>query len=199
MFSDTTPGHVRNGSVPEPEKVPKVLLHVCCAPDGTIPWTRLVNEGFQVRGFFFGSNIHPEAEYQARKTAFLRLAKEKGTPFSIHPYEPFNWMEMTRSLASEKEGSGRCAACFAIQLRAAALEAVLTGCSCLCTTLTISPHKEPLLINRIGREVSREYGLEWVERVWRKNSGFLLSIKESRRLELYRQNYCGCCYSIWRR
>lgn len=178
---------------------PMVLLHVCCAPDGTIPWKGLIQEGFRVRGFFYGSNIHPMEEYRKRKNAFLKLAEGLGAPFSLEAYEPHLWMEKTRAMASEKEGGARCRRCFDVQLRASALNALLHGCTGLCTTLTISPHKDPSMINSIGRKISLEYGLQWIERVWRKNSGFLLSIKESERLDLYRQNYCGCCYSVRRR
>lgn len=178
---------------------PMVLLHVCCAPDGTVPWRSLLQEGLPVMGFFYGSNIHPAGEYEKRKNAFLKLAEALGAPFSLEPYEPYLWIEKTRTLASEKEGGARCRQCFEMQLRASARTALLHGCTCLCTTLTISPHKDPSLINSIGRRVSMEYGLQWIERVWRKNSGFIASIKESHRLDLYRQHYCGCCYSVRRR
>ncbi|MDD2351620.1 MAG: epoxyqueuosine reductase QueH, partial [Synergistaceae bacterium] len=66
----------------------------------------------------------------------------------------------------------------------------------LTTTLTISPHKDPSVINEIGEKVSSEYGLIWISKIWRKNNGFKRSVDESRKLGLYRQDYCGCIYSI---
>ncbi|MCD7876143.1 MAG: epoxyqueuosine reductase QueH, partial [Cloacibacillus porcorum] len=65
----------------------------------------------------------------------------------------------------------------------------------LCTTLTISPHKDVNLINEIGARAAAARGLVWVERVWRKNNGFKRSVEISKALGLYRQNYCGCIFS----
>lgn len=98
-------------------------------------------------------------------------------------------------MAAEPEGGGRCRLCFALQLEAAALQAAERGFSHLTTTLTISPHKDPALINQIGAETAKKYGLTWVEKIWRRGGGFQRSVEESTRLGLYRQNYCGCIYS----
>jgi predicted adenine nucleotide alpha hydrolase (AANH) superfamily ATPase len=96
------------------------------------------------------------------------------------------------------EGGRRCAACFEMQLAAAAAHAASMGYGRLCSTLSISPHKSPDLINMIGEAVSERAGVEWIERVWRKNDGFKLSIVRSREMNLYRQNYCGCVFSMKR-
>ena len=45
-------------------------------------------------------------------------------------------------------------------------------------------------------EAAARCGVEWVERVWRKRDGFKRSVAESKRLGLYRQNYCGCIFSM---
>ncbi|MBQ3458512.1 MAG: epoxyqueuosine reductase QueH, partial [Synergistaceae bacterium] len=64
------------------------------------------------------------------------------------------------------------------------------------TTLTISPHKNVKLINELGEAISASHGLKWENRIWRKNNGFLRSVRVSKELGLYRQNYCGCVFSI---
>lgn len=173
-----------------------LLLHLCCAPDGTVPWAELEEEGFLVTGFFYGNNIHPRAEYDLRVRAVRTLALEHGDRLLVGAYCPGEWLTATKGLHAEPEGGARCPACFRLQLQAAAEAACTAGIANLCTTLTISPHKDPDLINGIGRDVCRERGLIWVERVWRKNGGFVRSVQESRRLGLYRQNYCGCQFSI---
>lgn len=174
----------------------KALLHICCAPDATVPWKVLVDEGLEVVGYFYGSNIHPADEYSKRCEAVEKLAREMGGSVIFAPYEPEAWFERTRHLAEEPEGGKRCALCFALQLESALAEAIRRRCDAMATSLTISPHKDPDMINALGRALCRATGIEWVGRIWRKGGGFALSAEESRRLGLYRQKYCGCIYSI---
>lgn len=173
-----------------------LLLHICCAPDGSVPVPDLLNEGWKVTGFFYGSNIHPREEYLRRLEAVKILALHFGIECVIGHYMPDEWLEAVRGLEAELEGGLRCEKCFAIQLSACAREAVNLGCECMCTTLTISPHKNVELINLLGREIADRYALKWENRIWRKQNGFLRSVKASRELGLYRQNYCGCTFSI---
>lgn len=174
----------------------KALLHACCAPDATVPWRVLVDEGLDVVGYFYGSNIHPADEYSKRREAVERLAREMGGSVVFAPYEPETWMAEVRHLAGEPEGGKRCALCFALQLESALAEALRRRCDAMATSLTVSPHKDPDMINALGRALCRAAGIEWVDRIWRKGGGFALSVEESRRLGLYRQKYCGCIYSI---
>ena len=173
---------------------PRLLLHICCAPDGTVPVLDLAAEGWDVRGFFYGSNIQPEDEYRRRLEALRILADRTGLRAEEAPYVPEEWTQVMteRGLMCEPEGGQRCAACFALQFQAAAEEAARLGCSRLCTTLTISPHKDVERINRIGAEIAASRGLTWEARIWRKQNGFLRSIKLSKEWGLYRQSYCGC-------
>ena len=108
---------------------------------------------------------------------------------------PEEWLEGVKGLESEPEGGRRCERCFELQFRACAEEAVNLGCEWLSTTLTISPHKNVELINSLGKSIAESYGLNWENRIWRKNNGFLRSVRASRELGLYRQNYCGCMFS----
>ncbi len=176
----------------------KILLHVCCAPDATVPWEDLINEGYNVTGFFYGNNIHPLDEYKRRKDAFIKLAEHLDSDYVINSYEPEQWLELTRRTSTEPEGGARCSICFSAQLLAAARCAALNRHRIMTTTLTISPHKDPDHINTIGKAAASSYGIEWLPRIWRKDNGFVRSVAKSRELELYRQNYCGCIYSIRR-
>lgn len=173
-----------------------ILLHVCCAPDATIPWQRLIEEGHRVTGFFYGSNIHPYSEFRRRAQDVETLSRTLGSDRVIGSYEPLRWLEAVREHLLAPEGGERCPLCFRAQLTAAANRALSLGIGTLSTTLTISPHKDVALIERIGAEVCWEHCLDWVFRVWRKKSGFKLSVERSRRLGLYRQRYCGCVLSI---
>lgn len=173
----------------------RLILHICCAPDATVPIDDLLEEGYQTEGFFYGSNIHPADEFEKRVFAVKSLCLTKGISCHVMHYDPDSWLSETEVLSSEPEGGKRCLLCFDLQLRAAAKYAVRSGAGLLTTTLTISPHKDPCLINGIGEKISNENGLVWVSRVWRKNNGFKRSVYESKKLGLYRQDYCGCIYS----
>jgi predicted adenine nucleotide alpha hydrolase (AANH) superfamily ATPase len=146
-------------------------------------------------GYFYGSNIHPSEEYNKRRNSVeVLMSHFKGQ--CVYPAPSPLWLESTSSLADEKEGGKRCALCFRLQLESTAMAAIEYGCSHMCTTLTISPHKDPTLINSIGNEIADNFGLIWQTHVWRKNNGFLNSVQMANSIGLYRQNYCGCIYSI---
>ena len=54
-----------------------LLLHCCCAPDGTVPVADLAEEGWDVVLHFFGGNIHPREEYDRRAEAMRLLGAER--------------------------------------------------------------------------------------------------------------------------
>jgi predicted adenine nucleotide alpha hydrolase (AANH) superfamily ATPase len=64
------------------------------------------------------------------------------------------------------------------------------------TTLTISPRKNSSKINKIGSNLSRSYGIPFLEADFKKRDGFVKSVQKSKELGLYRQDYCGCCFSM---
>jgi len=67
------------------------------------------------------------------------------------------------------------------------------GWDAFTTTLTISPHKSADVINRVGREVEGE---KFLARDFKKKEGFRRAIELAKKWDLYRQDYCGCVYSI---
>ncbi len=174
----------------------EILLHICCAPDGTVPTIDLKSQGWNVRGFFYGNNIHPIEEYKKRLEAIKILSDKNSVDIIIQEYDPEKWLDETKGLEHEPEGGLRCEKCFELQFEAAAREAVKLGIKILCTTLTISPHKNVNKIFEIGKAIAKKYDLEWLNIIWRKNNGFLRSTKLSREMGLYRQNYCGCFFSM---
>lgn len=173
----------------------RLLLHICCAPDATVPWPELIRDGLGTVGFMYGGNIHPRAEYEKRAEAVRALSGVIGAEAVIEAWAAEEWLDATREFAGEPEGGERCRVCFTLQLSAAARFASENSYTHLTTTLTISPHKDPALINRIGAVAAEKYGLVWVEKIWRRNGGFKRSVEMSKKLGLYRQNYCGCIYS----
>ncbi len=64
------------------------------------------------------------------------------------------------------------------------------------TTLTIGPRKNSKMINRLGADIGKDAGVSFLEADFKKQDGFLKSVRKSRSLGLYRQDYCGCCDSM---
>ena len=62
---------------------------------------------------------------------------------------------------------------------------------------SISPAVEaPSDLDAIGEEAAREYGVPFLPCDFKKRGGFQRSIELSREYGLYRQNYCGCVFSL---
>ena len=171
-----------------------MLLHICCGPCSTEVVRRLKDD-YEVVGFFYNPNIHPENEHARRLMEVERISALWRVLVDAPPYDHQQFLEMARGLESEPEGGGRCVACYRLRLDVAARRAAENGCSHLATTLTIAPMKKAAVINPIGQAVAARHGLVFVAEDWKKRDGFKHSIELSRDLGLYRQNYCGCEFS----
>ncbi len=173
----------------------KILLHICCAPDATTAYKRLSVE-HEVVGYFFNPNVQPLQEYEKRKKAVEILSKAWNFKVIYPPYEPEKWFKVVRGLENLSEGGMRCRACIAYRLRQTALEAKKLGFDSFTTSLTTSPHKDVNFINDIGEKIAKNVGLKYFTSIFRKKDGFLESVRYSKELNLYRQNYCGCIFSL---
>ena len=171
----------------------KVVLHICCGICAAGVVDKLVQEGHQVHGFFCNPNIHPSEEYKRRLEAAYKVAKELNFPLEEAPYSPKEWLKETLSLRHEPEGRKRCEVCFRFRLKKTCLYMLNCGGDVFTTTLTISPHKSAETVNRIGREIGGE---SFLTRDFKKGEGFKRAIKLAKEWSLYRQDYCGCIYSL---
>ena len=100
-----------------------------------------------------------------------------------------------KGLEQEPEGGARCEVCFRMRLEEAAIKARELGLDYFTTTLTISPMKDPVLLNSIGEEMAKKYGVEFLPSEFRKKNGFKRSTELSQEYGLYRQDFCGCVFS----
>jgi len=171
----------------------KIVLHICCGVCAAGVVERLTSEGHQVLGLFYNPNIHPLEEYQRRLEAAREVARRLDFPLEIGPYTTEEWFQETTSLEKEPEGGKRCEVCFRLRLKKAYLHMENQGGDAFTTTLTVSPHKSARVVNRIGREIGGE---SFLERDFKKQDGFKRAIELAKKWSLYRQNYCGCVYSI---
>ena len=174
----------------------KIVLHICCGVCAAGAVEALATEGHQVIGFFYNPNIHPAEEYERRLETTRRVAQELNFPLEVAPYTPEEWLRETDSLKHEPEGGKRCQVCFRIRLEKTYHHLIDCGADAFTTTLTISPHKSVEAVNNIGREVGGE---RFLVRDFKTKDGFKRAIRLARQWELYRQDYCGCIYSMRQR
>ncbi len=172
----------------------RLLLHICCAGCGAYI-SQLMKKNFQVILYFYNPNIYPEDEYEKRLVEARRIAKKFKLRLMAEPYDHKPWSELVRGLEQEPERGKRCRICYGERLKKTALTASALSARYFATTLTVSPHKDALVIMNIGREMAKKYGLEFLEQDFKKQDGFKKSVLLSQELGLYRQDYCGCEYS----
>ncbi|MBN2120375.1 MAG: epoxyqueuosine reductase QueH [Candidatus Omnitrophica bacterium] len=170
----------------------KVLLHICCAGCATVCIQRLKAQGFEVSGVFYNPNIHPEEEYKKRKEDFFKISKKFSLKAVDAEYDLDSWFEFIKGCEEEKEGGRRCSLCFEFRLRKVCNISAREGFDFFATSLTISPHKNSKIINQIGSSIDVK---RFLSRDFKKEDGFKESVKLSKELGLYRQNYCGCIFS----
>lgn len=171
----------------------KVLLHICCGVCAFASIERLKQERFLPQGLFFNPNIQPQDEYSKRKDAAAKVAQLTDIDFIDAEYSVDDWQKATQAYAGEAEGGKRCDICFEIRLQKAFEVAQAQGFDYFTTTLTISPHKKSEKIFEIGKKIG---GDKFLPINFKKQDGFKKSIEAAKKLNLYRQNYCGCIYSL---
>lgn len=183
----------------EAGQTPRLLLHSCCAPCSSYVLEYL-SEYFSVTVFYYNPNIFPAEEYEKRvkeqEALILRLPAKHRISFLEGPYEQERFYEMAKGLELEPEGGERCFRCYHLRLLEAAQMARAGAFDYFTTTLSISPLKDAEKLNEIGEKLAREYGVAYLNSDFKKRNGYKRSIELSREYGLYRQDYCGCVYSL---
>ena len=180
------------------ERVPRLLLHSCCAPCSSYVLEYL-NRYFEITVFYYNPNIYPESEYTKRiweqQELISRMPFLHPVSFLAGPYDQERFYEMARGLEHVKEGGERCLKCYELRLSEAARMAVKTEADYFTTTLSISPLKNADRLNEIGMRLGEEYGVPYLPSDFKKKNGYKRSVELSALYGLYRQDYCGCVYS----
>lgn len=174
---------------------PKLLLQVCCIGCGAYVST-LLKKDYRITLYFYNPNIFPEAEYHKRLAETRKFAKKLGLKLLVGKYHHHAWLDLVRGHEHEPEKGARCVICYRDRLTAAARVAKQLKFQYFASTLTISPHKMAAAISQIGNELSKEYKVKFLDRDFKKQDGFKKSVELSRGLGLYRQDYCGCEFSL---
>lgn len=178
----------------QPKK--SLLLHACCAPCASYPLEYL-QPYFDITVYFYNPNIASDEEYAHRYAELERYIKARfcGVQLINGSRDTEEFENITKGLENVPEGGARCAKCFKLRLRATAELAKKEDYDYFATTLTISPLKNPYLINGIGESLSAEYGVAYLASDFKKKDGFRRSTALCEEYGLYRQNFCGCEYS----
>lgn len=172
----------------------KVLLHTCCAICSAYPIQHLQSLGYEVLCYFYNPNIFPESEYQKRLEAQEILCENLGCKLLVEEYNPQEFFEI--GLENEPEKGKRCEKCFDLRLSQTFETAQNLGIENVSTSIVISPHKDFELISQMGLSFGEKYGINYLAIDFKKNDGMKKSNEAAKNLELYRQDYCGCKYSV---
>ena len=177
------------------ENKPKLLLHACCGPCSTHTLNILKNH-FDITVFFDNSNIDTYEEFSRRLDAQKKVIESIGdVKLIVSPYLPLTFAEAIKGLEHLGEFSSRCTNCMRLRLANTAKYAKENNYDLFSTTLSISPYKSSKIINDLGYQLAEEYQIAFLYSNFKKENGYQNSIKISKDLELYRQDYCGCIYS----
>lgn len=174
---------------------PRILVHVCCAPDALFVFG-VLKEDYDVTGFFSNSNIHPREEHKLRLGEARKVAGRLDVPLVEDAYDPDRWFSLTDKFKDEPEKGRRCDVCYALRLGRTAERAARGGFDLFATVMSLSPWKKAAVLNRIGRQFGARHGVRFLEADFKKKDGFKKSVELGRTHELYRQDYCGCLYSL---
>ena len=172
----------------------KILLHSCCGPCASHCLSVLQAAGHEVTLFFSNANIAPSQEFERRLEALYKLADITRTPVIVDPPVHQEWLcRAARGFENEPEKGLRCARCFRYSLCRTAMMREKQGFDTFTTSLTVSPHKHSPTIFNVATSIDASHFLQ-ID--FKKKNGFLHSIQLAKEYGLYRQNYCGCEFSL---
>ncbi|MGC0372279.1 MAG: hypothetical protein DGJ47_000989 [Rickettsiaceae bacterium] len=183
----------------------KVLLHSCCAPCAGPLIEKMHKSGIELTIFFYNPNIHPKKEYEIRKKENIRFAEKLGIKFVDADYDVQNWFSRAKGMQNDPERGRRCSMCFDMRFERTALYAYENDYEVITSSLGISRWKNMEQINESGLKSAANYdGVTYWTYNWRKDGGGARMYELAKEEEFYKQEYCGCIYSLrdtnnWRR
>lgn len=174
---------------------PKLLLHSCCGPCSTSV-LELLSKYFIVDVYYYNPNIYPEEEFIKRKEEQRRILNDLNIKYVEGDYDTSLYDKEVKGFESYPEGGLRCKKCIKMRMENACKYALANNYDYFTTTLSVSPHKNSKMINEIGYDLEKKYGIKYLYSDFKKKDGYKRSIELSLKYNLYRQNYCGCKYSL---
>ena len=158
---------------------------------------KMANSGIDLTIFFYNPNIHPKKEYEIRKNENIRFAEKLGINFIDADYDVQNWFARAKGMEYEPERGIRCSMCFDMRFIRTALYAYENNFKVITSSLGISRWKDMEQINKSGiKAVSYYPGITYWTYNWRKDGGSARMYEIAKEEEFYKQEYCGCIYSL---
>lgn len=140
-------------------------------------------------GYYYRHNIHPFTECLKREDTLKTWSDNIG--LKVIYQEGYEIENFFRDVAYRE--SKRCSICYYKRMKASALIAKKGKFNAFSTTLLYSKFQNHEEIVSISESVSQETGVPFYYHDFRK--GWKEGIETSKKLEMYRQKYCGCIYS----
>lgn len=165
----------------------------CCAPCSAGAIKQLADgeisgvEDFIV--LFFNPNIFPAAEYDKRLQEQIKYCEKLGVKYAIGEYNHDAWRDAVRGLENEPERGARCSKCFLFRFEYAKKWAAEHGYDTVSSVFGVSRHKDQSQVDKAGQSA---LGIQYIPVKWDE----ALRQKIGRESDFYRQNYCGCEFSI---
>ena len=171
-----------------------LVIHSCCADCLLNALENLesreeIGEKTEIISLFYNPNIHPRAEYlerlEAVKKILPQLKQRWNIKLVIPNYSPKEYMNEV--MKGNTRMGDRCIKCWEVRLGYSLKYAKENGFKNITTTLLTSHYQAKDMILEIMRELIKKYELNVIkidESSNKKHSGF------------YKQNYCGCCFSL---
>jgi len=165
---------------------------------------KVEGKNLEITGFWYNPNIHPYSEYQNRMMTMGYFShKEKLPMIWKDEYALEEWLEATRGkfdLPVHWTKEKRCKKCYDLRLNKLAKEAKKGGYDYFSTTLLYSKFQEHEskfqkheIIKDICEKLKNEYNINFYYADFRV--GWKEGIEISKKMDLYRQHYCGCIFS----
>ncbi len=172
----------------------RLVLLSCCAPCSCGAIQQLADKQIpDVSDFivlFFNPNIFPESEYTKRMQEQIKYCEAVGAKYAILEYNHDAWRDAVRGFETAPERGARCSLCFEYRFRRAAQWARENGYNAIASVLGVSRHKNQTQVDNAATSTCDN--VQYMPIKWDDN----LRTQINRSTDFYRQNYCGCEFSI---
>ena len=172
----------------------RLVLLSCCAPCSSGAIKQLADGKIQgVSDFivlFYNPNIFPESEYTKRMQEQIKYCEKLGVKYAVLEYDHDAWRDALRGYESAPERGPRCSLCFEYRFRRAEKFARENGYNVIASVLGVSRHKSQTQVDNAAQSACSE--IAYLPISWDEN----LRTQINRTSGFYRQNYCGCEFSI---
>lgn len=169
----------------------KILVHICCGVCAIETFEFLEKE-FEPAGFWYNPNIQPYNEYRLRLQAAGFVFQQMGKSVCWKTdYDVFDWFNKILPVANNK--NLRCERCYEIRLEKTAQFAISSNIKIFTTTMFFSVHQNLEMIKEKGISIAKKYGIEFLPLDLRHF--YQTGIEKAKKLQIYRQRYCGCLFS----